>query len=95
MQMMRCPACGAANSVKRAACFQCEAELHSVGTPVITSEVRVCKNCAHATVSPPVGTTVRGSEVWCLKLSAGRDANHPGPACFQGSFTWRREESLD
>jgi len=94
VQMMKCPACGAPNSVKRATCFQCEAELH-VTVAAVVSEVRVCKNCAHATVFPPAGAAVAEIEVWCLKVQAARDANNPAPECFERSFTWRREESLD
>lgn len=97
MQMMKCPACGAANSVKRAHCFACEGELHAeaAAAPPQPGDQRVCKNCVHSTVFPPVGTAIGYSEVWCLRREELKEADAPAEDCFELSFTWRREESLD
>lgn len=97
VQMMKCRACGAANSVKRADCFHCGAELHG-DAPLVTrvdASQRVCKDCIHSTVFPPVGTKMGHTQVWCLRVEAVRDADEPAAECFEQSFTWRREESLD
>jgi len=97
VQMMKCRACGAANSVKRTDCFQCGTDLHADVPPEVraASGERVCKDCIHSTVFPPVGTKMGYSEVWCLRLEAVREADNPAEQCFEPSFTWRREESLD
>jgi len=94
--MTRCPACGAANSIKRTTCFQCEADL-CASAPAArgTSDPRVCKNCVHSTVFPPIGTTIGGFEVWCLLLKTAKEADNPAPECFEIAFAWGREESLD
>lgn len=96
MQMMKCPVCGAANSVKRAKCFACEADLRAPGPqPRASGEQRVCKNCVHSTVFPPPGKKIGYSEVWCMRLETVKEADDQADQCFELSFTWRREESLD
>ncbi len=95
MQMMKCPVCAAPNSVKRTSCFQCQADLHAQAVPAGTTQVRLCKNCAHAAVSPPRGTIVASDEIWCLKLKAAKNADNPAEGCFERAFTWTRTESLD
>jgi hypothetical protein len=99
VQMMKCRTCGAANSVKRARCFECGGDLHAPGPPVAPTSAdgtqQVCKNCVHSTVFPPVGTKMGYSEVWCLRLETVKEADNPAEQCFEPSFTWRREESLD
>lgn len=96
MQMMKCPSCGAANSIKRGKCFSCEADLHAAPTARVSDgPLHVCKNCIHSTVFPPAGKTLGYSEVWCLRFEFAKEAEHPADKCFEPSFTWRREESLD
>ena len=95
MQMMKCPACGAANSVKRARCFECEGDLHAPSLPHGHEQLEVCKNCIHSTVFPPAGHTIGYTSVWCLRLETIREADDPAADCFEVSFTWKREESLD
>jgi len=97
VRMIKCPACGAANSVKRAHCFECEADLHAPQPAAARSaeEQRVCKNCIHSTVFPPLGKKMGYSEVWCMRLETVKEAENPADQCFELSFTWRREESLD
>lgn len=93
--MMKCPVCGASNSIRRTICFQCAADFHAQAPSPTPCDPRACKNCAHATVSPAVGTVISGSQVWCLKLKTAKGADDPGGECFEASFAWRREESLD
>jgi hypothetical protein len=95
VQMIKCRACGAANSVKRAKCCECEADLHGPAPPRGADQLRVCKNCIHSTVFPPAGTTIGYTSVWCLRLETVKEADDAAGDCFEVSFTWRREESLD
>ncbi|UCH35635.1 MAG: hypothetical protein JSV65_04605 [Armatimonadota bacterium] len=96
MQMMKCPTCGAANSIKREKCFECDADLHALAAAAHGQEtVRVCKNCIHSTVFPPPGTTIGYTDVWCLRRELVRNADAWAEECFEISFTWKREESLD
>lgn len=95
MQIMKCPACRAPNSVKRAICFQCEADLHSATPRVPEGETRLCKHCSFAALTPPVGQKIVPTEIWCLRHQAARAADGFAQECFECAFTWRREESLD
>jgi hypothetical protein len=104
MALMRCPNCGALSAATQKMCPQCETRLDqgpiegpAQGPPQakpVESE-QVCKQCKHANVFAPLGVKLAAEDVWCTLCNAAKPADASAPACFEWSFTWRREESLD
>lgn len=96
MRMMKCPRCGAENSVRRDHCYQCGAPLHSSEPqPAELDYVPTCANCAHAAVFPPPGKNLKPDEVWCMKQDAPVPAAQVAGDCFEEAFGWKREDILD
>jgi hypothetical protein len=97
--MMNCPACGAANSVKKEVCYQCNAPLHAVAGAVeekaISRPPKVCYDCSHACIFPPPGSRLKDNEVWCAHLESAIIGDQPAGECYSEPFVWRREETLD
>ena len=107
-RMMGCPRCGAANSVKRQACYACEAPLHEpegalgavradsrAARPPQPPAPGTCAMCAHAVVFPPAGVKISLEEVYCAKREepvAGATAERD---CYEQAFSWRRADILD
>jgi len=97
--MMNCPACGAANSVKKEICYRCNARLHALpeakeekAAPAV---IKVCADCSHACIFPPPGCRLKENEIWCAHLESAFAVDHPAGSCFSEPFKWRREEIMD
>ena len=95
MDMMKCPHCGVANSVKRELCYQCERGLRDLPKVAQESSAVICGACSLAAMSPPPGIKVTRDEVWCTHRGAAIQARNAAGACFQQSFGWGREQILD
>ena len=100
MGFVRCPNCGALNAASQRMCPQCETRLdlgaaRTPSAPQSAASQPVCKQCKHANVFPPVGMKLAPEDVWCMSLNEPRAADGAADDCFEWSFTWRREESLD
>jgi hypothetical protein len=96
MQMMNCPHCGAANSVKREYCYQCDGDLR--GQPTKTADleyVPTCGNCSYAGFFPPVGHRIGPDQVWCTKKDEAVAATQVAGECYVEAFGWKREDILD
>jgi hypothetical protein len=100
MELVRCPGCGALSAAGQKLCPQCETRLDlapvaSAGAGRAGEPARVCKQCQHANVFPPVGVKLAHEDIWCTLMNAAQPADAPARDCFELSFAWRREESLD
>ncbi len=96
MQMLNCPHCGTANSVKRDYCFQCDGNLR--GAPNTTADleyVPTCASCVNAAIFPPAGVKLNPDQVWCAERDEAVAASRMGGDCFSEAFSWKREDILD
>jgi len=100
MELVRCPKCGALSAASQKLCPQCETRLDlgpgsSAAQPQQGPPQEVCKQCKHANVFPPVGVRLEPEDIWCTLLDECKPADGAALDCFEPSFVWRREESLD
>lgn len=96
MEMMDCPHCGNANSVKRDYCYQCGGDLQ--GEPNTTADLEyipTCGTCARAAISPPAGQAVSQGHVWCMERDEAVPVGQMAGDCFAQPFGWKREDILD
>jgi ribosomal protein S27AE len=98
LQMMNCPACGAANSVKKEVCYQCNAPLHvvaeTVEEKVVSRPPKLCSECSHSCLFAPHGYRLKEDEIWCAHLESAIAVDHPAGECYSQPFEWRREQTL-
>ena len=100
MELVRCPGCGALSAASQQMCPQCETRLDAAPAPSPGGcqqgvAAQVCKQCMHANVFAPLGIKLAHEDVWCTLVSVSKPADAPATDCFELSFGWRREESLD
>jgi hypothetical protein len=96
MQMMDCPHCGAANSVKRDVCYQCNGDLR--GEPSKSADLDympACKDCSHAGIFPPAGQRISAEQVWCMRKDIAVGSTQMAGDCYEEAFSWKREDILD
>jgi hypothetical protein len=95
MEMMKCPHCGAQNSVKRDYCFQCDGALRGEPRKQPTEYIPTCANCSNAAIFPPPGQRLARDQVWCMKQELALPSSKIADDCFVQAFGWNREEILD
>jgi NMD protein affecting ribosome stability and mRNA decay len=95
MEMMKCPHCGAQNSVKRDICFQCEGALRGEPKKGTRESIATCAHCSHAAIFPPPGQRITPDQVWCTKKEEAVASAKIAGDCFSEAFGWRRAEILD
>ena len=99
LRMVDCPACGAANSDKRDACFSCQALLRPT-SPVQTlsrpesASQRTCVQCSHSTVYAPRGVKMSFEQVWCTMHDKVTECCADGQECFAEAFSWKSNSIL-
>lgn len=99
VEMIRCPSCGSANSVKRTICFECEQRLDAPPpTPQVNpgdEPVKACKTCLQAKSFPPQGQKMGRDEVWCDKEGKAKPSTAPACNDYEAAFGWGKFEALD
>ena len=100
MGLLRCPTCGALSPATQRMCPQCETRLDlgpAQQPPASQAAVpeQVCKQCKYANVFAPVGVKLAAQDIWCALVDQAKPADGAASDCFELSFTWRREESMD
>jgi len=96
MQMMDCPHCGAANSVKRDYCYQCNGDLRGQPSKAAGLDyVPTCNNCLHAGIFPPAGKRIGPEQVWCAQKDVPVGSAQMAGECYEEAFGWKREDILD
>ncbi len=96
MEMMDCPHCGTANSVKRDYCFQCNGDLR--GKPNTTADLDYlpkCADCSHAAIFPPAGHRISPDQVWCAINEEAVGSTRMACDRYEEAFGWKREDILD
>ena len=96
MEMMDCPHCGERNSTKRDYCYRCNGDLR--GAPSATADLDympTCANCAHASMTAPVGEQLGPDQVWCSDRDEAVPSSQMAGDCFTEAFGWKREDILD